>query len=525
MMAQTDQSAWTLSDVRVAGLLRMVARGAYLLQGLLLTPLLLHSLGATDYGLWVLLLALVWLLSPLERALRDTLIRITASYRSVGALLQARPIVANALLVAITTGSTITLFVLAWGQALLRLVRLTPDQQAGLQPLLLAGLVLFWAGLLSGVADGVLFGTKHVAAGSVIDILTVIGSLVLLGVVLVRGQGLLGVAVATAFTKCLAAGLKGIYAHKAVPELPLSLRYVRWDPSDWRPLSSLLTWAVLIYLTSTLGPSVGSLVVGSLLSTSALAAFDVALRIPDVLADFIAAAFAATFPYTADLHGKSRTGELSRSLLLGTRIALTLTLLALIAFWYTGPLFLELWVGPVDHGANLLRLGLIVNVALSASIAVQMMLSGCGDFRWLALAGILGTLVNMSLTVFLTSTFGIVGPIFGAIAGMVVVTVLTVPRATRIVGLSPWLWWRRAALPPVVALCPVVPLALTLGLAHVKQPVFLLLATVVGVATYATSAFLIAFDQEERADARGLAFAWFGRLVGRSRARRHRLAQ
>ncbi len=179
------------------------------------------------------------------------------------------------------------------------------------------------------------------------------------------------------------------------------------------------------------------MVVGSLLSTSALAAINVAYRIPDVLADVIGAAFLATFPYSADLHGKSRTGELNRSLLLGTRIALTLALLALIGFWYAGPLFLELWVGPVDHGAALLRLGLIVTVALSGFIAVQMMLYGCGEFRGLALAGIVGALVYLSLTFVLTATVGIVGSMLAGIANMIVVTILVVPRATRVVGISP----------------------------------------------------------------------------------------
>jgi hypothetical protein len=53
----------------------------------------------------------------------------------------------------------------------------------------------------------------------------------------------------------------------------------------------------------------------------------------------------------------------------------------------------------------------------------------------------------------------------------------------------------------------------------------LLLATLVGVAIYATSASLIAFDRQERADAYGLALAWIDRLVAHSRAWRLRLAQ
>ncbi len=74
------------------------------------------------------------------------------------------------------------------------------------------------------------------------------------------------------------------------------------------------------------------------------------------------------------------------------------------------------------------------------------------------------------------------------------------------------MWWREAALPPIVALVPIVPLALALELAHVGRPVFLLLATVVGVATYAAAAFLIVFTREERAAARELALRWLSRL-------------
>jgi O-antigen/teichoic acid export membrane protein len=525
MIPETQDTTWTLSDVRVAGMLRIVSRGAYVLQGLLLTPFLLHELGAKDYGLWVLLLALLVLLSPIEQALWATLVRITASYRAADALLQARPIVANALLVAITIGTALTICVLVGGNSLLRLVRLTLDQQASVQPLMLAGLVLLWTGLLSGLADGVLFGTKHVAASSVIDILTISGSIVLIAVVLLHGHGLVAVAAATASMKCLAMSLKWLYVDRSVPELPLSLRYITRQPYAWRPLSRPLVWAALISLTSTLGPSIGSLVAGSLLSTSAVAALNVASRIPDVLADVIAAAFVATFPYSADLHGKARTGDLNRSLLLGTRIALTLTLLALIAFWYVGPLLLKLWVGPVDHGVALLRLGLILNVAWPGSVALYTMLLGCGDFRGLALAGIAGTLLNVSVAVVLTGTVGIVGPVLGTITGTITVVVLIVPRATRVVGRSPWVWWREAALPPIAAFIPVIPLALALELVQVEQPVVLLLATAIGIATYAASAFMVAFDQVERTAARELGLAWFGRLVAQSRARRQWSAQ
>jgi O-antigen/teichoic acid export membrane protein len=225
------------------------------------------------------------------------------------------------------------------------------------------------------------------------------------------------------------------------------------------------------------------------------------------------------------LHGKARTEELNRSLLLGTRIALALTLLALIAFWYVGPLLLELWVGPVDQGATLLRLGLILNVAWPGSVALYMMLLGCGDFRGLALAGIAGTLLNVSVAVVLTGTVGIVGPLLGTIAGTVAIVILIVPRATRVVDRSPRIWWREAALPPIVALFPLIPLALCLEVAHVEHPVVVVLATVVGVATYAASAFMVAFTQEERANARRLALTWLDQLLMLSRAWRHRHAQ
>jgi hypothetical protein len=154
-----------------------------------------------------------------------------------------------------------------------------------------------------------------------------------------------------------------------------------------------------------------------------------------------------------------------------------------------------------------------------------MMLYGCGEFRRLGLVAAFVGLVNVSLTILLTMKLGIVGPLLGTISAGVIGTVLATHRVTQMVGISPSVWWRHAALPPVAALCPIVPLALGLEFAHVDRPMVLVLVTVIAAAMYAASAFMIAFSREERAKARGFALVWLRQLVAYSRAWRRRFAQ
>src|SRR5262249_6795964 len=103
------------SHVRRDSLLSL--RGFVVPSGLLLvfTPALLHSLGPEDYGLWMVSLSALGVMSVVEFGLGTTVGKYVAEYRSAGDLhaLSATTSIAFALYFALGTTLTLPLFFLA----------------------------------------------------------------------------------------------------------------------------------------------------------------------------------------------------------------------------------------------------------------------------------------------------------------------------------------------------------------------------------------------------------------------------
>jgi O-antigen/teichoic acid export membrane protein len=99
----------------------------------------------------------------------------------------------------------------------------------------------------------------------------------------------------------------------------------------------------------------------------------------------------------------------------GTRLLIgSLVPVGLLAGIYAGP-FLDLWVGPryVPH-AWLLRLFLVAALPLALSVPAQMAI-GLGKLKVVALSPLVGSLVNLPLSYYLTTQLGVSGVIWGTV--------------------------------------------------------------------------------------------------------------
>jgi O-antigen/teichoic acid export membrane protein len=99
----------------------------------------------------------------------------------------------------------------------------------------------------------------------------------------------------------------------------------------------------------------------------------------------------------------------------GTRMLVALlTPVTLLAGIYAGP-FLALWVGPrFVPDAWMLQLFLVATLPLVLSVLTQMAI-GMGRVRLVAISSLVGALVNLPMSWFLTRAYGVSGVIWGTV--------------------------------------------------------------------------------------------------------------
>lgn len=213
--------------------------------------------------------------------------------------------------------------------------------------------------------------------------------------------------------------------HREVDYRP---RLVRVNLGDFRGLAQLSAYMFLIQLSVILADKIDTTILGIVLEPSdkalALSAYRTVsspfLQLRQMgwmLAYFV-------MPAVASLAAAGDKKGLDRVTYDGARLHSGLVLaVGLMAFLYAGP-FLELWVGAQFTGKDgeytipeltrLMRLFLIAGLPLLIAVHVQVA-TGLGRLAVIAIAAIVGAVINLPLSYVLTLQMGISGVIWGTV--------------------------------------------------------------------------------------------------------------
>lgn len=513
-------SAWTFGDLARATIVNHASFAINVVITLLLTPLVFDRLGAADYGLWILVLSQVSLLGLLDLDLHDSVVRSVSAARASGEMGRLPATIANALLLAIGISAIGAIVVALLSKYLLMDLYAGADQDQVVPALIVAGLVFFCCGQLSSIPEGVLLGGKRFVASEVVGVAAAVSNAVLTAVTLLGGGGLIELAVVTSINTIVWTGVTFLVARRRVPDLPIGVRHASREGETWRPLFSFFAWSTIIGIAMTAIHDTDTILLGALVSASAIAMFELALKVPLALWSITETTFWGVFPYSADLQGRQRPDLLRRTFTLGTRMATVLSAFFLVAFWFVGPLALEWWVGPIEDGARLLRLGLAVNVIYGAFLVAESLLYGCGQQRALAAIYGLGSLLGVPLLAGCIALWGATGAVLGTalMGGLFLAGMLL--RTSRFVELPVRNVISGMLLRPLLPLIPAVALMLAVDTIAPHDALDRIGTSLIGIVSFVVAAAFLTFTAAEREAGRRYALSW---LAARESLRNGRL--
>lgn len=442
-------------------LLNVTAMVVVSAAGFLLTAYLIQRLGAPAFGAWVVIMSVLAYSSILDFGVGLTVMRFVAEVAHHPDRREANRVVSTAVAVFTGVGLVVLVAGLALAPLLADVVGIAAHERGDFVTAFRISAVALaltfpsavWTAVLQGLQD---FGRLNMWI--VGQSLAVMGGQI---AAVSAGYGIVALAlVGAAGNVVLLLGKRWTARRRGIRA---SLR--RRDAATLRRIVSVSSWVFLLNVSGRLILDTDVLLIGVVLGTAAVAAYQVALG-PATAVRRAADQFnSVSLTAAASLKAQDERARLRHLLSEATRAVACVFLpcIALLAAW--GDELLRLWVGPEFTSSYATLVVLTTGVlAIAVQGTAGQVLLALERHRLMALVAGAEALCNLGLSIVLAQRYGIVGVAWGTAAPTFVTAFgITLPYACRLVGMPYRALLRRLAPPLAIAVGLYAAMALGLG--------------------------------------------------------------
>jgi O-antigen/teichoic acid export membrane protein len=496
------------AHVSSSGLIRRVLLGAAsnyigkvitLGTWLFLTPFILHQLGPSDYGLWVLTGSVVSYGSLLDLGIAGAIVKYVAEHRARGEYERGHAVVATALLLYLGLGALVLLASAMCAPLFPAWFHIAESDAPRARWLVLLMGASVALSLPGAAVNALLQGLQRYDLANLVTTGGVLLSALAAVIALNSGGGLV-LMVAANIPVAVAALVVGLLlSRRAAPDLRPG--FAGGARSLVRPILSF-SWSVFVLRAATyLQARTDEIVIGVFLPVSAIAPYSIAHRLSD-LTSTATEQLLKVFPALAsELHARDEPARLKLFYTSATRLSLAIAVPVGCTLVMLAKPILTAWVGAefADHQDLVVVLTLAAVVDLSVWPAGAV-LQGMARHRPLAPMALAAGIANLVISIVLVTRLGPLGVAIGTlIPAAFEVSVLVLPYTLRAVRMSVRRWMREVLVP---VLGPVLPQGLVLGAASYALPT-MSVPVLVGVASagllvYATAYLALGAGGVER---------------------------
>jgi O-antigen/teichoic acid export membrane protein len=455
---------------------RYLALGVEMVVGMLVLPINVAYLGAAAYGLWMLTSTVTMYFSMVGFGFSYGMVKFVARYRAERNPQALNEILSSAFFV--LAGLAVVTYVSAMIAAtfLGSLFQLTPAQVRLGQILLLVTSVHVAVGMTFGVFGGVINGFQRYDLNNIVGTVISLVTAAVNVAVLVAGYGLVELVVATTIVRVLAYWLYRANAYRVFPGL--AIRAANFRLARLKEITPFGLHMLVIDGAHRINHSIDVIVIGVFLNTTAVAVWAVAQRLADAIHRVSIQLSDVLFPTVVDNDTAQRADRLQSIFVLGTRLSLAMVIPIGGTLILTATPLVDAWVGTAfSESALILQVLAFTMIVRVGAATAGTVLKGCGEHRMVAVTNVVIAAVNLSLSLALVGTLGLLGIAIGTLIPVSLgCAVVLFPAGCRRVNLPLTRAWREAIWPAlwpavvmaafVVVTRPLVPASLLAVAAH-----------------------------------------------------------
>jgi O-antigen/teichoic acid export membrane protein len=430
--------------------------GINILVGIFLSPFILHRLGDTAYGIWILIFSVTGYYGLFDLGIRSSVVRYVSTYTATNDQEGLAKLINTSLATYTGIGVLAMIVTLACSVFVDRIFRIPAEFLSTARLLFLMVGTAVALGFPTGIFGGILEGLQRFYFVNLTNVISTLLRAALIVVVLQRGYGLLTVALITVVLPLLSSLARAAIALRVLP-VRFGWRYV--DRTAFREIANYSAVSFILMIGYKLRYKTDEIVIGTFLSVTAITYFSIGDRLLDYAAELVGSLAQIFVPMVGQSHAKGDTNRLRKIWIAGNRACAMIIFPITAVLIILGKSIITAWVGAKYVAQSypvlvVLAVPMMFTLAQGASVRT---LYGMAKHRSLAIVTLMESVSNLILSIILIRPFGIVGDAFGTAIPLLCTSFLFMPRhMCRLLGVRIGTYLREAYTLPVVLTLPLV---------------------------------------------------------------------
>lgn len=416
-----------------------------------LSPFVVHSLGNTYYGIWVIMMQLTGYLGILELGVRSSIIKYVAEYSARDEKTKLNQIVSSAisiyLLIAlvslVVSGLLAVLFPLFFKveHASLQIIRTI---------IVITGITVA-QGFIFNTFYGILMGLQRYDLFNRVSIISALFRAILIVAFLKLGYGVIALAVIQLGINLCSNLAAFYYCKKQLPYLKITW-FTRSDGA-YRTVLGYGTQSFFVTVSQKVIYQTDSFIIGAAIGASAVTFYSIPLTMIEYMRRLVIAMTEVFVPFSSELGARGDFEKIRQLLIRGTRTSILVGLPICIVYLIMGERFIALWMGTeyARAGAGALLILVTAQIFSITHLTSREILFGLSLQRINAYCYGIEAIANLGLSILFVRRLGIEGVALGTAIPHVTIVLFVFPAViTRKLNLSMREYLKKGMVPTVL---------------------------------------------------------------------------
>jgi O-antigen/teichoic acid export membrane protein len=466
-----------------------------------MAPYLVHTLGDSMYGVWVLVLSITGYMGLLDSGIKTSIVRYIARHNATSDTEGLNGIATTSLVLYCILSLVVVLITTTLALGFERMFKVSPDEVPVVRAVVCLGGAGVALSLPVGVFGGLVVGLQRYDLLNKANIILLAVRTAGIVALLSYGLGVVAVSAMQLVSQVLLAALLVWYAYRVYPSLA-----IRWSLCRKETVKLLYGYSGFMLLNNLAMFALfysGEVVVGIFLGMSSVTYYAIAASLVQYLSKFVGAMTQVLHPYASDQEARGNTEQIRKVILMGTKLCLLVVLPVALTYILLGKTFIGLWMGPsyVEVAGPVLVVSAIGRIIWLAHSGTGNVLLGIGKHKVITSVNIATGVASIALSTLLVREFGVLGVAIGTTVSLIVSQIFMALYIMKVFNISIGEYWGDAYVGPFLAS---VPFAGGLVLIEaVFQPTHLLTffaEVFVALILFVVPAYFTCFTRSERQD-------------------------